>query len=78
MTSLFPRSNRWVFNASNGGEPWNPSLTLKVNSLKFGLKSKLKLLNCQSVVKQTHFQNLKEKKKVIFLIIIELKETEQS
>ena len=56
-----PRSNRLVLNVSNGG-PWNPKPAPKekkplgkIRSSKF----------CQSGVKQTRFQNLKEKEKWI-------------
>ena len=58
----FPRSNplrscRSVLNVSNGG-PWNPKLTLKANSLWIKI--------CQAGVEQTHFQNLKKKRKWFF------------
>ena len=73
MTSLFPRSNplrssRSVLNVSNG-VPWNPKLTLKVNSLGIKIKA-------QNVVRQVlskHTFKIWTKKGSDFLITGALK-----
>ena len=52
------------FECVYNGRPWNPKLTL-LSKRPLGKNQSSKF--CQSGVKQTHFQNLKEKRKWFFL-----------
>ena len=63
------KSNRSVLNVSNGG-PWNPKLTLKINSLWIKLKAQnITILS----VKRTRFQNLKKRKWSFIIVALESK-----